>query len=357
MPNATDGRLRIGILLGRLNPAERGKYAVTYQYAQFHALEQHADVIWGPQVFDLIETTDGDPPLDAVIVFDETNLMTDERVARIPVDLRCLFVYVTHDFTAHPVRVAEFLRDRRALMVLRHHTSMRLFGRLLPDMPKVMQRPGVDTEIFKPVDTKEYDVLISGSETPDYPVRQRLNALVREAAPRMGWKLLDLTAVGLVSDPLSGQFEYAPSLAAAKVSPTGTNSGGLPDATLVTQYLTSSPVRADLDHEFYGNARPDVMVERFPTAAITPRYLESLAAGTLLIGDLPDADPQEFYRDKMVVIDPDDSDDHIVGLIDEWIRDDERREELCRRGLEAVRAGESSEHRGRELAEIIARHV
>ena len=331
--------------------------AVAYQWAQFHALEQHADVVWGAQVFEMIATTDGDPPLDAVIVFDESNFLMDERIAAIPADLRCLFVYISHDFWAHPVRVAEFLRGRRALMVLRHHPSMRLFQRLLPEVPKVMQRPGVDTTIFQPGAAKEHDVLISGSETPDYPVRQRLNAIVREAAPRMGWKLLDLTAVGLVSNPLSSQLEYAPSLAAAKVSPTGTNQGGMTDASLVMQYVSPSPAKVQFEHEFYGNERPDVVVERFPTAGITPRYLESLAAGTLLMGDLPDCDPQEFYRDKMVVFDMDESDDGIVAVIDEWIRDDERRERLCAHARAAVEEGESSEHRGRELAEIIARHV
>jgi hypothetical protein len=331
--------------------------AVTYQWAQFHALEQHADVIWGAQAFDLIDASGGDPPLDAVIAFDEHELLTDQRIATIPADLGCLFVYISHDFWSHPMRVAEFLRDRRALMVLRHHPSMRLFARLLPEVPKVMQRPGVDTTIFRPATEKRYDVLISGSETPDYPVRQRLNAIVREAAPRMGWKLLDLTAVGLVSNPLSGQFEYAPSLAAARVSPTGTNQGGMEDASLVMQYVSPSPARKAFEHEFYGHERPDVIVERFPAAGITPRYLESLATGTLLMGDLPECDPQEFYRDKMVVLDMADPDDRIVDVIDEWVRDDERRERLCRHALAAVEAGESSEHRGRELAEIVAAHV
>ena len=40
------------------------------------------------------------------------------------------------------------------------------------------------------------------------------------------------------------------------------------------------------------------------TAGITPRYLESMASGTLLLGDLPASDAQSWYADKMIVLDP-----------------------------------------------------
>jgi hypothetical protein len=353
-PSSADPPLRLGILHERIDPARLGEIPVTYQWSQFHALEQHADVVWGAEAFR--RAAEGGE-LDAVVAFDENELLMDERIAGVDPDADCLFVFVTHDFWAHPVRVAEFLRDRRALMVLRHHTAMRLFHRLLPEVPKVMQRPGVNTSFFQPSSEKRYDVMLSGSETPDYPVRQRLNALVRDAAPRMGWNLLDLTAVGLVSNPRSGQLEYAPNLAASKVSPTGTNQGGVEDAALVMQYVNPSPVRSQIDHEFASHARPDVVVERVAIGGITPRYLESLATGTLLIGNLPDSDPQEWYRDKMVVVDMDEPDDRIVEVIDHWIRNDKERERICGYALEAVQAGETSEHRGRELAEIIRAHV
>jgi hypothetical protein len=352
-PTSADPPLRIGILHERIDPARLGEIPVTYQWSQFHALEQHADVVWGAEAFRLAAAGE----LDAVIVFDEHELLMDERIAGLDPEAPWMFVFVTHDFWAHPVRVAEFLRDRRALMVLRHHASMRLFHRLLPEVPKVMQRPGVNTSIFRPSFEKQYDVVLSGSETPDYPVRRRLNDLVREAAPQMGWNMIDLTATGVVNNPRSGQFEYAPTLAASKVSPTGTAQRGKEDSSLVIQYVSHSTSRRLFEHEFFGHERPDVTVERFQTAGITPRYLESMATGTLLMGDLPDSDDQEFYRDKMVVIDLDEPDDRIVELIDYWVRNDAEREQICRRALAAVEAGESSEHYGRALAEVIRAHV
>ena len=119
-------------------------------------------------------------------------------------------------------------------MVLRHDSARRFFDLVAPDLPKVVLRPGVEPSVFHPHSgEKTVDVLLSGSETPDYPVRQRLNRVVRERAAERGWSVLDLTGVGLMSGPPGSQAEYAPSLASARVSPTGTNRGGSAGASLV----------------------------------------------------------------------------------------------------------------------------
>jgi len=247
--------------------------------------------------------------------------------------------------------------------VLRHQSAQALFARIAPEIEQVHQRPGVETSIFHPRGQKEYDVLLSGSETPDYPVRQLVNSVVRGQATRFGWNVLDLTAVGLISNPRSDQLAYAPALASVKVSPTGTHHGGLGPAQIVLQYFDQSPVRPRIGEssallspqalDFYGVGRPDLLVCEFETGGITPRYLESFASGTFLVGDLPAGDAQEFYRPCMATVTHDMPDDDVASVIDRWVRDDEAREAICARALTAVLEGETSRHRAAELAELI----
>jgi hypothetical protein len=357
--------LRLAILHGR--PGALDRMVVSYQWAQFVHLESFAEVVWGDQAFAEVATADGRRQLDAILVFDESAL-SDERIVALPRELGTLLVFISHDFWAHPLHVAQFLGTRdRVLMVLRHLTSQALFARIAPEIETVYQRPGVETSIFHPRGAKEYDVLISGSETPDYPIRQKVNRVVREHATRYAWNVLDLTAIGLIANPGSDQFEYAPSLAAAKVSPTGTNRGGLGPARLVLQYFDQSPGRHRMEEssallsrellDFYGVGRPDLIVQEFETGAITPRYLESFASGTFLIGDIPPDDPQEFYRPFMGVLTREMPDEEVAALIDRWVRDDVAREAVCARALSAVEEGESSRHRAAELAELIRARV
>jgi hypothetical protein len=354
--------LRVAVLADR--PADISRLAVSYQWAQLIHLEAYAEVIWGPPAFGLVATPEGRRTLDAIIVFDESSLLGDERIRALPHELDTLLVFITHDFWAHPLHVAQFLLPRRrVLMVLRHHSSQALFARIAPEIEQVYQRPGVETSIFHPRGEKQYDVLLSGSETPDYPIRQKVNRVVREHAGRRGWSLLDLTAIGLISNPRSDQLAYAPALAAARVSPTGTNRGGLRPARLVLQYFDQSPGRARLEEssallsaehlDFYGVARPDLMVQEIATGGITPRYLESFASGTFLIGDLPAEDDQDLYRPYMGVVSLDTPDEAVADMVDRWVRDDARREDVCARALAAVEAGETSRQRAAELAELI----
>jgi hypothetical protein len=359
--------LRIAVLADR--PADIERLAVSYQWAQLIHLEAYAQVIWGAQAWAAAATTEGRRELDAMIVFDESSLLIDERIRALPDELETLLVFVTHDFWAHPLHVAQFLvpRRRRVLMVLRHHSSQALFARIAPEIEQVYQRPGVETSIFHPRGEKQFDVLLSGSETPDYPIRQKVNRVVREHADRLGWNLLDLTAVGLISNPRSDQLAYAPALAAAKVSPTGTNRGALGPARLVLQYFDQSPVRPRIEEssallspehlDFYGVGRPDLMVQELATGGITPRYLESFASGTFLIGDIPPEDPQEFYRPFMGVVTLETPDEGIAALVDQWVRDDAAREDVCARALAAVEDGETSRQRAAELAELIHARV
>ena len=355
----------IALFADKTSLKDLGAAKVTYQSAQFVHLEKHARVHWrnAPawSKADRVSTLERDlgVKLDAAVVFDETALLTDEHLRQLRWDTNTLLVYVAHDFWCHPLRVAEKLRQhKRVLMVLRHECALRLFDRLLPGVPKVLQRPGVETSIFHPHDgPKEYDVLLGGSETPDYPLRQRLNRLVREHGPRLGWKVLDLTGIGLMSNPPGSQLEYSTVLARSKVSPTASNRGASKGAKLVTQYFDLSPARAQFDHDFYGLKTPELQVEHLDTAGITPRYLESLASKSLLIADLPPQDSQEWYRDKMAVVHPDQSDAELVAVIDHWVRNDREREAVCERAWQAVQAGETSEHKAKELLQIIQAHL
>jgi hypothetical protein len=276
-------RLSLDVLMDRPDPAGLSGGQVTYQAWQFHHLQSFADVAWW-----------GDGGGDAVLCWDETSLLTDPRVQAHPCE--GLFVFVCHDWWCHPLAlVRELRRRKRVLIVLRHDSARRFFDLVAPDLPKVVLRPGVEPSVFHPHSgEKRFDVLLSGSETPDYPVRQRLNRIVREQAPERGWSVLDLTGAGLMSGPPGSQAEYAPSLAAARISPTGTNRGGSAGASLVLQYLDHSAARAGVDHPFYGLGTPDVGVVDFDTAGVTPRYLESLASKTLLVGDLPPRESESW---------------------------------------------------------------
>jgi hypothetical protein len=243
-------------------------------------------------------------------------------------------------------------------MVLRHAAARRFFDLVAPEIPKVVLRPGVEVSVFHPHSgEKTVDVLLSGSETPDYPVRQRLNRVVRECAAERGWSVLDLTGVGLMSGPPGSQAEYAPSLASAKVSPTGTNRGGSAGASLVMQYLDHSAARAGVDHPFYGLERPDVAVVDLDTAGVTPRYLESLASKTLLVGDLPPGESESWYADKMAVVSLEASDDELADELDRWIRDDAARAEVVERAYAETLRTERSERSAEQLAGAIAAHL
>jgi hypothetical protein len=345
-------------------PLERLPHlSVSYQAAQFAHLERHADIVWldDPRCrwggrFSECQRQVG-VRADAVVVFDELTLLTSPQVAQTTFDGDALFVYVAHDYWCHPLRVAQDLARRpNVLMVLRHESARRLFDFLLPHVPKVVQRPGVETSIFHPRSGAPrylHDILLGGSETPDYPWRQRLNRLVREHGASRGWRVLDLTAQVVTSAPRSAQLEYAPALAASKLSPTGSNRGGTPPGQLVMQYFDPSVARSRVDHPFYGLSVPELLTIPFEAAGITPRYLESMASRSLLVADLPACSDRDFYGDKMVALDERLGDGELVDLLDHWVHADEAREAIVERALAAILAGESSEARAAELAQLI----
>jgi len=344
-------RLRIGVLGPPPVEDELHAQQVTYQDAQFLAMREHADVVFGPEALAGIQDH------DAVIAFDERQLLID-LAPSLPRRLQPLLVFVTHDYWCHPVAVAELLSGyERVLSVVRHAGAQRLYGLLMPEVPCSVQRPGVDTDLYRRATTpKQWDILISGRETDDYPVRRRLNAVVRDQAQRRGWKVLDLPRQ--VGAPHGG---YAETLASAKVSPTGTPRGGL-GAQLVLQYVDASTGRLDLAADapglagdpFYSYDLPAVAVRSFPVGGPPPRYLESMACGTLLVGDLPAGD--DWYRDKMVPVSLGDSDEQLGDLIDHWVRSDAERERLCDHAYTETMRTETTRLRAAELVELIRGH-
>ncbi|MCZ4494053.1 MAG: hypothetical protein JWP53_2984 [Conexibacter sp.] len=342
-------RLRLGVLQGEPSEDDVHGLRVTYQAAQFLAMREHADVLFGEAAYAAVDT------LDAVIAFDEKQLTMD-IAPRLPSRLAPLLVYVTHDYWHRPLHVMQCLeRHPRVLNVVRHHAAERLYRSLMPAIPCVVQRPGVDTTLFGPAaGPKEFDVLLSGTETADYPVRQRLNAIVRGQAAERGWNVLDL------SDPQAGadgQRQYAPSLAAAKVSPTGTPRGLVTGGKLIMQYVDGSSGRLAYDDDpFYGYGNPEVVVRDFDLGGVpSPRYLESMASKTLLLGDLPGDEP--WYRDKMVTLSMEDGDQQIGDTIDYWIHADAERERLCDHAYAETLRTETTSLRAAELVEIIHEHL
>ena len=334
--------MRLDVLYDRPGPSALPAAQVGYQAWQFHHLQRFADVrFWG------------DGRGDAVVCWDERSLLLDPRVRA----QRCdgLFVFVCHDWWCRPLALLRELRRReRVLLVLRHDAARRFFDLVAPDLPKVVLRPGVETSVFHPHGgEKTVDVLLAGSETPDYPLRRRLNALVRAHARRRGWSVLDLTGPGLLSGPPGTQREYAPALASAKLSPTGANRGGSAGASLVLQYLDHSPARAALDDGFYGLARPDVAVLDLDTAGVTPRYLESLASRTLLLADLPSGESEAWYADKMAAVSAELSDAELLDEIDRRLGDDAAREALVEHAYAETLRTETAERKAEELVEVI----
>jgi ubiquinone/menaquinone biosynthesis C-methylase UbiE len=345
-------RPRLHLLMSPQDVLPLTESVMTYQQAQFTHLAGFADVTW----FDGTTRI----PAQATICFDEKTLLTNAPVIQDALHPDSLFVLVTHDFWCHPLRVAAFLRQqKRSLLVLRHESARQLFQQIAPEIPSVVQRPGVEIFIFHPMpEPKQYDIILAGSETPDYPMRQKLNRIVRENAKAHGWKVLDLADVSAMSRSLSvTQSDYAPLLASAKISPTGTNRGGGHGAKLVMQYFDMSEARTHCDDEFHGFQHPEIVTLTLDTAGITPRYLESLACKTLLMGDIPKGESEDWYRDKMVEVTPEMSDSVIVSILDHILANDGERETLCEYAYTEVCRTETSEHKAKELAEIIAAHV
>lgn len=342
-------RLRLDVLMPRPDPGHLSSGRVTYQAWQFLHLANLADVCW-----DAVRLGS-----HAVIAWDELALLGDSPVRDVELGDQTLFVFVCHDWWCRPLELVEQLRRRRrVLMVLRHEAARRFFDDVAPELPKVVHRPGVEPSVFHPHDgVKTVDIVLSGSETPDYPVRARLNRLVRDHACDRGWKVLDLTGHGLGSCAPGTQAEYAPALAAAKVSPTGTNRGGTGGATLVTQYFDLSAARAQMTHPVYGLGSPDLAIRRYDTAGVTPRYLESLASKTLLLGDLPAGESEDWYRDKMVTVSMEQSDGELLDEIDRWVADDDGRTELVEHAYRETLRTETSEGTARGLLEAIHAHL
>lgn len=338
---------------------------ISYQIAQFYHLQAHSDTTWFEELENVREHTsfrEKEEKLkkrhDAIIVFDEYTLLNHPAVQSTKWDTEAPFIFITHDFWCHPIKVSQFLKQQKnPLMILRHHSAINLFNFIAPEIPKVLQTPGVETEIFKPRKSQEYDIILSGSESDDYPMRQRLNNLVRTHKDDKKWKVLDLTQKGLTSNPQATQLKYSESLAKAKVSVTATNRGGSPNASIALQYFDPSPARFAMKDDFYGLSNPEIGIIKIPTAGITPRYLESFASKSLLIGDLPDCDNQKWYSDKMVILSEKMYDDEIVNLINNWVINDIERNALCQKAYNATLNSQTSMHKAKELTEIIRKHL
>src|SRR5579864_2049823 len=143
------GKLTLLVLIDRPFFESLGSASVSYQTAQFFHLQQHADVIWknSPEIAGCHSSSELRRVLgrtvDAIIVFDELFLLTDPVVLNFRNDTNALFVFITHDWWCHPLKVAGVLSmQQRALVVLRHESARQVFRMLHPNLEIVVQRPG-----------------------------------------------------------------------------------------------------------------------------------------------------------------------------------------------------------------------
>lgn len=326
------GRLRLGVLAGSWPDR----------------LEDHAELHHGEDALMHLDS------LDAVLATGEEELLG--TVAPLLTDpIAPLFVFVAPELPRRPLQIAEYLSGHDRVVVLTPHPAAhRLFGLLMPDAPCALQRPAVDTRVFRPGDgARPYDVILSGDGDERDPFLGRVHAIVRAQAARRGWSVLELTP----QDERAGSaHDYAAQLASAKLMLLGTvqdNAGG----RLVLQYVDVSMDRAGWHgrDEFYGYELPEVVVRDFEHADAPPtRLLESIATKTLALGARPPA--HAWLRGLMVELSPELSDEQIADVIDEWIHDDEARGRLCERAYSLLVRGASSADVTTELLEVLRAH-
>ena len=90
---------------------------------------------------------------------------------------------------------------------------------------------------------------------------------------------------------------------------------------------------------------------------MTPRYLESLASKTLLVGDLPPASRSRGTPTRWRSSRSEASDDELADELDRWIRDDAARDEIVERAYAETLRTETSERKAEELVAAIAAHL
>ena len=336
--------------------------SVTYQESEFYWLGKLTKVIFGNLGFgtqDELEKT-LEVKVRAIIFFDERSLIMSGFFKRFIPNPLVPIIFVTHDFWAHPLMVCRYLRQiRTKLIIVRHLSAKRLYSRFMPDTEIIVKRPGFEDNIFYPRDAqKEYDIILSGTHSEDYPLRNRLYQLVINRKESMGWKVLDVTNQSNYSNPISNQMQYAPLLSAAKVCVTGSVRTNI-KARILSQYFDGSTARRSMDSvdQFYGTTIKDIDDIEITMAGIPPRYMEAFACNTALAADLPSEDFQDFYADKMIRLESSMSDDAIIELLKFWIDRDAERTELTQYAYRAVAPRESSKSKATELLELLEERI
>lgn len=335
---------------------------VTYQEAELYWLSKVSNTIWSSEITSSDQTSLQEKigkSLRAVIFFDERSLLMSGFLNRFKIDRNIPVIFITHDFWAHPIFVCKYLASLNCtLVVVRHHSARELYKRFLPTLNIEVVRPAVEDGIFRPSDSpRKYDIILSGTHSDDYPMRKRLYSIITQSAEEKGWLVLDVINKERYSSPPTNQLEYAPLLASAKLCVTGSVRGGV-NGRVTYQYTDESTVRPTLDSfdDFYGTKYKDIDSISIDLGGIPPRYMEALATKTLLCADLPINDDQAWYRDKMVVLRNDMSNDEIINLLDYWIKSDSERDQICTHAFKCVSTGETTKQKAIKILELIEKH-
>jgi hypothetical protein len=143
---------------------------------------------------------------------------------------------------------------------------------------------------------KSIDVMISGATSRHYPFRRRLLLVIKNILSRRGLKCMIVRHPGGDLKNIKGPIleDYARLINRSKISLT-----------------CSSKYRYRLS-----------------------KYVEIPMCGSLMAGDLPNED-KDFFKEFMLVLDDRESNEEIAKKIVEYVEDDEKRDFLIKKGLDA----------------------
>ncbi len=152
---------------------------------------------------------------------------------------------------------------------------------------------------------KKYDVSLVGMISWAYPFRERLHRLLYNKLPRH-WKYERKKHPGY------------------KIGHTLTEE----EPRKFAQFVNQSKITLTCSSKF---------------KYALSKYAEIPMCNSILAGDLPD-ERQDFFRQFMIVLDPNDSDGTIINKLNSYLVDDKKRQELSNKGMNIALQNMTQEH-------------
>ena len=189
----------------------------------------------------------------------------------------------------------EIINSGSQLVICHHLNDIAKYVNNIPDVKFVNISHCAEQSIYKDYDLpKTIDVLLTGAISSHYPFRSRLkNIMIKYLNGKVRCKILEHPGGDLRKTHGLILEDYAKELNQAKITLT---------CSSVYKYRLG-------------------------------KYVEIPMSGSLLAADLPNED-QDFFRKFMLVLNPKDSDETIVKQIIDYVNDDDKRNELIKKGIE-----------------------